>query len=597
MNKQLKLSLLASLIALSVSACNSGGQTNGTNSDQALNKTANNLKQDNIFPSGKVISLGSPYSKSNNNTLIAPFPVNALEDSTPVNVGAMKSGIVYTATDDISQVINKLGIGGSLSGASSVFDGSIAADYLNSNSTKKHTVSFFYSYDYSFPVSLMDSKMPAEFIDGKPDEKYGDSFVSTVEMGLYAGAHIEISSDSESAINLLQVALAGKYSESANESGNQVKLRAALDMLDENTKSKLSTSIKIVQLGGDTTKLSKYINIIPDGKTNSSEDDQERELSKQCGISDLAKCLELLNSFEQYGSTELAQEAKSRMSSLIDQNDVTWGQVKSLYPFDNNKVFAVSGSYFDKDDKDEKIFPTPARDTTTKIALANAEVAYTELENLEKRINNLAAATLFQWNGAKINDARNKIQGVKSKFVSAVKGYCLSTVVTKNSAMSCKTQLNKILNNDVNPAKSDAQNLFNELKGFPIHTSYVDGTLVTTYFIPSGNNVFITPIPFKIDASVYPTGPWAITKDINTGKSYLNSPSAAAWENNPVLKVVNPKLMSNYLTKGNSLEISVQEGFFDPTEKVYQAIGQLYNDRSTPQDIAWSGGLQVIPLR
>lgn len=593
MNKQLKLSLLASVIALSMSACNSGGQTNGTNSDQGLNNLANNLKEDNLFPSGKVISLGSPYSKSNNNVLVAPFPVKPLDPSTEVSIGAMKSEVVYTATDDISQVIDKLGIGGSLSGASSVFDGSIAADYLNSKSAKGHAVSFFYSYDYSFPVSLMKSKMPAEFIDGKPDEKYGDSFVSTVEMGLYAGAHIEISSDSEEAINSLQAALAGKYS----EDGTKVDVKAALDMLDQDTKAKLSTTIKIIQLGGDTTKLSKYINIIPDGNSNSTKDGQEVELSKQCGISSLDQCLKILNSFETYGSTEFAEEAKRRMSSLIDQKSVAWEQVKSLYPFDNNKVFAVSGSYFDKDDKDEKIFPTPARDTTTKIALANAEIAYAELDKLEKRINNLAAATLFQWNGQKINDARSKIEEVKSNFVSAVKGSCLSTVVTENSAKECKTKLNRILNNDVNPAKSDGQNLFNELKGFPIHTSYVDGTLVTTYFIPSGNNVFITPIPFRIDASVYPTGPWAVTYDPVAQKSYLNSPSAAAWENNPVLRVVNPKLTSNYLTKGNSLEISVQKGFFDPTEMVYQAIGQLYNNTNTPQDVAWSGGLQVIPLQ
>lgn len=576
MKKHLKLTLLTSLITLSLSACNGGGKSN-TQSNTSANATlgAEALK------SSKVVSLGSPFSKSNNNILLSNFPVDTLDDSTPVSIGPMKMDVVYSSTNNISDIIGKLGVNASLAGATSIVDGSIAADYLNSSTTKSNTLSYFYQFDAPMAVSLSNTKESIDFTDGSPAPVYGDSFVSSLNMGLYAGLHIEISSDSESAINSLQVALAGGY----NNDGTKIDLKAALDMLDATTKSNLSTTVRAIQLGGDPNELTTALNIIPD--TTIKTQAQEGSLSAQCGPSDLSSCLNLVNQFEQYGQNKFSAQVTKYMSSLIGKSGVTWGDVKMLFPIDIQDAFAVNGRYVDR--TTGVTYYNSNVDSTISYPMVVASNDYDQLNLDELKINALKAATLNAWNGGDINNALDSIQQTKSNLTSAVQGLCLSSVVTSNSTKQCKNKLNKLHTNDFAATQTQVNALFNNLKGFPINSAYVDGRLITTYLIPTGGSYIVTPIPFKLNASVYPAGIWAnagLAADKNS--FYLSSPSMAASENNSVVRIVNPNLKSAFITQPKSLIATID------SSNLMRVSGTLYNESGDKLNLNWSGSTENV---
>lgn len=577
MKKHLKLTLLTSLITLSLSACNGGGKSN-TQSNTSANTTLNA----DVIKSSQVVSLGSPFSKSNNNILLSNFPVDTLDDSTPVSIGPMKTEVVYSATDNISDVIGKIGVNASLAGATSIVNGSLAVDYLNGSTTKSHTLSYFYQFDVPMAVSLSNTKESIDFIDGSPASVYGDSFVSSLNMGLYAGLHIEISSDSESAINELQVALAGGYK---NESGTTIDLKGALDMLDSNTKSNLSTTIRVIQLGGDPNELTTALNIIPD--TTSQTQGQEGLLSTQCGPSDLSSCLSLVNQFELYGQTKFSDQVTKYMSSLIGKSGVTWGDIKMLFPIDTQDAFAVNGRYVDK--TTGVTYSNSSIDSTITYPMVVASNDYDQLHLDELKINALKTATLNAWNGGDINNALSSILKTKSNLIAAVQGLCLSTVVTSNSAKQCKNTLNKLHTNDVAATQTQVDALFNNFKGFPINSAYVDGQLITTYLIPTGGYYIVTPIPFKLNASVYPAGIWANAGPAADNNSfYLSSPSMAASENNPIVRVVNPNLKSAFITQPNSLIATID------SSNLMRVSGTLYNESGDTLNLNWSGSTENV---
>lgn len=502
MKKYLRLHLITSLIALSISACNSGGQTNDTSTEQNLNqakKLDSTLKNDNSFPSSNIISLGSPYA-STSETVISPFSVDVLDDATTLEIRAATHKVKYSfdfnQTIKSNEVNGEITLRGELSGA----NGNIVANFLDSKNSNAYHVSYFYSFSDYLPVSLSEPNLKIIFSNGAPLDIYGDAFVKGVNMGLFTGIHIDFSSDSVSAINALNAALSIKYKDD-----NNIDLDAILNKIDSNTKSKISLTVRGIQLGGDPTEFAKSLHL---SQYDKSENGAEYGFKEVCSKDSFNACLSIVRDFESYANGQYNAQVYKYITELFKKNRVEYKDIKStLFPFNNDLDHIQTGKYIDKE---TNAIYNPKIDYTVYSTLSNADINLKQILYQSSMLKNMQTLTDGKWKVESLNIAQNVLTDSYTALINAVKDNCLDSVLQIN-AKRCKNTINKVIQGNVTSAIDLSLAVIDSFKGYRLYDANINVPIYLVYI--GGENFFLLTTPDHYMTSPISPGIWKLSQN------------------------------------------------------------------------------------
>ncbi|MDD3266615.1 MAG: hypothetical protein PHC75_05475 [Burkholderiales bacterium] len=325
----LKKIITSSIIALSITSCNEGANNNTLHKEQTMQsiqisahndkyniknqmKLANEMLQNNIEPN---ISLGDGYdSRTEIGTGINCLANSDSKDN--IELSNPKGTIDFKNTIDIDKISNYLHTGGSAGGGFAGFSASASADYVKASADTRQSINFNYLQTMSMDANY---KMPSpgattkildpdikSLLDDSPNDfttVCGDSFLMSAKMG---------------AILLVDAQLNFKNSTAKEEFKSKAsagfifgKAGASFDKISSDSKENSSISIRILQLGGDPTKLA---NIFGDKQKSGYH-------IIQCSIDNIASCDQVANNVIQYAQTDF-------------QKNVDFHDYKTLYAYD-----------------------------------------------------------------------------------------------------------------------------------------------------------------------------------------------------------------------------------------------------------------------
>lgn len=486
------------LLILSLCACNSGIQGNSRIQGNS-NNSSPTIKTENSFPSSKIISLGSPYS-SMSDIVLSGFPIDSLAESTLLKIGATNQEIIYSTSTN--QIASSAGITGdvSLRGSVSNVQGSIVANFIDSLNSDTFHITYFYSFSNFIPVSLYDPTLKAIFSNGSPLNEYGDAFVSSLNMGLFAGLYLEFSSNSITAINALNAAVSIMYKE-----GNSLDIDALLNNIDSKTKSQISLNLQGIQLGGDPVALIEALGI---PQADTSQDGLENSIKRTCSKDQFNECLAIIERFESYAHGEYNNQVQKYIMSLYKKDKIEYNDIKStLFPLNNTLANIKIGKYIDIETND--IYNPPV-DYTMSSKLNDAEIKFSQILSQITTLRNIQTLTFNYWQVESFNYAENSLTQSYKDLTAVVKSYCVGSSREIN-ATTCTKKINQMLNNSVNPAIAYSLNLINSFKGFKLSSLFINANTYLVYI--GGNNFLCFTLPTDYMDSRISPGIWRLTND------------------------------------------------------------------------------------